>query len=657
MWNPIIFRLKLGILCALLSSSVSAGVLSLPNLTGTVNKADSQSVSRLNIIPYPVVLEQKGGIFQLKKDLVIQVLPSKSTWKIAEKLSKSLTEITAVNASVQGNPVSKRPDIILALLTEKNVGIGDEGYRLEITTNQIRISANKDAGLFYGAQTLLQIVADAVEKHGERDIRLPTLIIDDYPRFSYRGMLFDVAHHFLGMDCLKEFINQMAMFKYNRLQLHLTNDNGWRIEIKKYPKLTEIGAWRVPRTGAWRTYDHLPPMAGEPRTDGGFFSQDDIREILQYASERYIEIVPGIELPGHMLALIAAYPEVSCTEEQYQVNPGIYRRYGNGVHPSISHEMCAGKESNFTMLENILDEYIQLFPGKYIHIGGDEAYKGFWERCEKCKRRMQQENLKDVDELQSYIVKRVEKYLNSKGKELLGWDEILEGGLPPNSTVMSWRGVEGGVKAARMGHQVIMAPNTFAYFDHRQTDQAILPHVTRWHYLPLSRVYTFEPVQDNVDPKYILGGQACLWSEFIRTCDENSYQAWPRGMALSEVLWSSKKRRDIDDFYTRLEPRLAHFEKLKIRYSTAIYDPVVTPKINENGDLEITLSSEVKGLDIHYTFNDHIPTVFQEKYKHQPIHVPKGASRMLVTTYRNEKRTGGIMDIAIADLEKRAKSK
>lgn len=610
----------------------------------------------LNIIPQPVRVERQTGTYTLPADAVITFDGPGELRKIAEKLLANLSVATSRTPSIAKYSVAVPGDIVLKVLSDKRPSLGTEGYVLEITPRQVNISANAEAGLFYGVQTLMQLVSDAAQSHGSSAIQLPAVFVEDYPRFAYRGMLLDVAHHFFGKQCVEEFIDQMAMFKYNRLQLHMTNDNGWRIEIKQYPKLTEVGAWRVPRTGPWHTYDHLPPLDGEACTDGGYFTQDDIRHIVQYAAERYVEIVPGIELPGHMLALIAAYPETSCTGEQYHVNPGT-RRYWSikGAEPDIPYEMCAGRDSNFLMLENILDEYIALFPSEYIHIGGDEAMKDFWKTCERCQKRMKDEGLENVDELQSYFVTRIEQYLNSKGKKLIGWDEILDGGLAPNATVMSWRGMAGGIKSAQMGHDVIMAPNTFTYFDYRQRDPSALPKVTRWGYLPIEKVYEFEPVPEGIDEKYILGGQGCLWSEFIRTCDENAYQAWPRGMALAETLWSPTSTRDLSALLAKLPSRFSQLEKSGIHYSDAVYDPAISPALDADSTLTVRLTTLMPGLDIHYTFNDHIPTKFASKYSGEPLSIPKGASRLMVASIRDGVQQGAILDITVAELMEKAK--
>lgn len=604
------------------------------------------SQSQINIIPEPVLVQSKHGNFRLTPNVIITCdNEQKDIINISNLLSKSIEDITGKHLEVNPTINDKDYSIHLGLLSDQDETIGSEGYVLEIKPSKIYIRANKPAGIFNGVQSFIQLLPESF-KNNEMELNIPCVYIKDFPRFSWRGLLFDAAHWWYEIEDLRKFIDQMAKYKYNTLTLHLTNDNAWRIEIKAYPKLNEIGSWRVPRTGTWNTFD--PPQPGEEATYGGYYTQEQLKELVKYASERFVTIVPKIELPGHMGAFIASYPATSCSGLQYYVNPGSRRKYGE-----IPYEMCAGKESNFEMIDKILDEYVEIFPSEYIHIGGDEVNFSFWKNCPLCKKRMLEENLKSVEELQSYVIRRVEKMLKAKGRKLIGWDEILKGGLAPDATVMSWRGMAGGIEAAKMKHYVVMAPNTFTYFDYKQTDRTIIPEAACWGYLPLSTTYKWDPVPLGADPQYILGGQGQLWTEFMPHLRQIEYMTWPRAMALSEVLWSPRKERDIDEFLSRVETHFPRFDKEQVKYATSIYDPIITPVKNVDGNMELMFSSEVKGLDIYYTFDGTIPDNFSNEYKQGPITIPKGASQVWVVTYRNGERIGKWLSISIEELQKR----
>ena len=610
--------------------------------------SNSPGLSAFDIIPKPVLIKPETGYFKLTTDTrIISARGDDEINNIAEILAQRLSD-AGINLNVNNSLTQKRNVIQLNLNSEADNNLGNEGYILEVKSSGITISANKPAGIFYGVQSLIQLIPAEIRSDsgaGEINLNIPCVHITDYPRFVWRGLLLDVAHHFLENESIMKYIDQMAKYKYNKMQLHLTNDNAWRIEIKEYPRLTEIGAWRVPRTGAYGHFEK--PQPGEKATDGGFYTQEEIKQLVKYAQERYVTIVPGIEIPGHALALISSYPSVSCTGLQYQVNPGSPRG------KDVTYAVCVGKESNFEMLDKILTEYTELFPSEYIHIGGDEVAKDYWKRCPKCQKRMRDENLKDVDELQSYFIKRIEKILISKGKKLIGWDEILEGGLAPEATVMSWRSMQGGIEAAQMNHHVVMAPKQYVYFDYRQTDPNIVTGQRPGGLLRLTRVYEFEPVPDNVDEQYILGGEGCLWSERIPTLRQNEYMTWPRGMALSEVLWSPKAERDPDEFILRVEKQFPRFDRDQVNYSKGIYDPIIVPVKDANGVMQISFTSEVKGLDIYYTFDYTPPDNFSNKFNQQPVEIPKGATQINAISYRNGKPIGGLLLISIEELQRR----
>ena len=396
-----------------------------------------------------------------------------------------------------GSSANAKAAIVLSIYKKPDLSLGDEGYVLKVTPQKILLSANKPQGLFYGIQTLRQLLPPANKNqlaNKNFQYKIPCATIIDYPRFGYRGLMLDVSRHFFSKEFVMKYIDEMAKYKLNVFHWHLTDDNGWRIEIKGLPQLTEVGAWRVPRTGAWHKFE--PPQPGEKPSYGGYYTQSDIREIVKYAQQKFITIIPEIDVPAHSLALIAAYPALSCTQLQYSVNPGspFYKKEDN--------TLCVNNDSTWLLLDKIFTQVAELFPGKYIHIGGDEAYKGFWEKCPKDQALMKQEGLKSVEELQSFFVKKLEKLIVSKGKKMIGWDEILEGGLAPEATVMSWRGMEGGIEAAKMGHEVIMTPINSTYLSRKQSDAAVEPFAPGM--VRLSTCYNFEPLPDGVDARYIL---------------------------------------------------------------------------------------------------------------------------------------------------------
>ncbi|MBP6697865.1 MAG: family 20 glycosylhydrolase, partial [Flavobacteriales bacterium] len=410
---------------------------------------------------------------------------------------------------------------------------------------------------------------------GIGDMRLPCLRISDHPRFAWRGMHLDVVRHFFPVSFVKEYIDLLARYKMNTFHWHLTDDQGWRIEIKKYPKLTDVGAWRKgSQVGPYsaQTFDTL--------RYGGFYTQEEIRDVVAYATARHINVVPEIEMPGHALAALAAYPELSCTGGPFAVERGW------GVFPDV---FCP-KEETFTFLENVMSEVMALFPSPHIHVGGDECPKERWHACASCQALMQKEGLKDEHELQSYFIRRIEKFVNSKGRKIIGWDEILEGGLAPNAAVMSWRGTEGGIAAAKAGHYAVMSPGSHCYFDHYQGDPANEP-LAIGGYTPLEKTYSYEPIPEGLNPeeaKYILGAQGNLWTEYITSEDHVEYMALPRMLALSEVLWSPASLRSEDDFLARLKYEFPKLERMEVNASRSVYS--VGFKLSQGAPGEVVVS-------------------------------------------------------------------
>jgi len=498
----------------------------------------------------------------------------------------------------------------IIFLSTKNADskLGDEGYQLEVKPAKITISANKEAGLFYGVQTLLQLLPAEIYKSSvQADFawEIPAVLIKDKPVFQWRGAHLDVCRHYFPVEFVKKYIDILAMHKLNVFHWHLTEDQGWRIEIKKYPKLSTISSKRKETSGRKGAHpDGIP--------HGGIYTQDEVREIVEYAHKRFITVVPEIEMPGHALAALAAYPKLSCTGGPFEVGT----RWG--VYEDV---YCAGNEKTFKFLEDVLTEVIPLFPGEFFHVGGDECPKARWEECSKCQKRIKAKNLKDEHELQSYFIQRMEKFLNAKGKRLIGWDEILEGGLAPNAAVMSWRGMKGGIEAANAGHDVVMSPTGFCYFDYYQArfnePEAI------GGYLPLEKVYSFKLIPPDISPdkkKHIIGGQANLWTEYIPTTDKAEYMLLPRVSALAEVVWTEDQLRNFDNFKNRLS---GHFDRLtfmgvNFRVPTPIdIDSIVVAGADTLIQLDVFPNTRV-----YYTLNGAEPTKKSTEYS-TPIKIEK----------------------------------
>lgn len=468
--------------------------------------------------------------------------------------------------------------------------------------------------------------------------------------------MFDVVRHFFTKEEVKRFIDDMVQYKYNLLHLHLTDDQGWRIEIKSLPKLTEVGAWRVEKYGRFGTFS--PPTPDEPRTYGGFYTQDDIRELVQYAADRFVNILPEVDIPGHSLAAVASYPELSCTPGNYQVNSGEkFMEWGvgsAGFSALIDNTLCPANEKVYQFLDKVFTEVAQLFPFEYIHMGGDECAKNFWEKNAQIAALMKKEKLKDMHEVQSYFVKRVQKIISSKGKKMIGWDEILEGGLAPGAAVMSWRGAKGGIAAAKLGHEVVMSPNSHVYIDFMQGDIIMEPPV--YNSLRLSKTYQFDPIPEGVNPQLIKGGQANLWTEQIYNMRHAQYMAWPRAFAVAECVWSPKEKKNWNDFIRRVEKHFERFDVAETKYAPSMYEPMFTISKNDKGQLLVELATEVEGLDIYYSFDNSFPDRFYPKYT-APLIVPKDASLLRVVTYRGKEQKGRIITMPVEEIKKRAAKK
>jgi hexosaminidase len=608
----------------------------------------AKAADSIAVIPKPLTMQVHDGHFILTNSTALTTASSNAAVK--ESIQWFLEKIATSTGNHLSTKKASENAISLVLNKQEDTSLHDEGYTLKVTPSLITITANKPAGLFYGLQTVLQLLPPEIESvTAMQNVKwaIPCVDIKDVPRFGWRGLMLDVSRHFFTKQEVKAYIDQMARYKYNTLHLHLADDEGWRIEIKSLPELTKIGAWRVKRTGRWGTF--MAAFAGEPATDGGFYTQEDMKEIIKYAQDRFITILPEIDVPAHSLALIASYPNLSCTQLPYSVNAG-----GKGYERN-DNVLCIGNDSTFSMLDKIFTEIAALFPNPYIHIGGDEAYKGFWDQCPKCQKRMADEHLKDVDELQSYFVKRVEKIVESKGKKLIGWDEILEGGLAPNATVMSWRGMSGGIAAAKMGHKVVMTPWDYCYLDLYQGEPEGEPPT--YGLCRLSDSYNYEPVPDSVDEKYILGGQGNLWTESVPTFRHAEYMTWPRGIALAEVYWSAKSNKNWTDFIARLEKQFPRLDAADIKYSRSMYNVIFEPARIKDSGFGVTLTTEVKELAIYYTFDNTNPDQFSPKFDGKPVQFPVGATYLNAIAYRDGKPIGEQVNVPKDVLEKRLDEK
>jgi len=480
----------------------------------------------IDVIPMPRSVEYHSGNFTISTETKFYTnLSAESRQALTDYLEgTSLGSVPFAESATGNNGIELN-------LCDSSIVTGNEAYRIEIDKKGIRLSASTETGIFYGLQTLLQLLNNSDNK------TLPALTINDSPRFPYRGLHLDVSRHFFDKEFVKKQLDAMAYFKMNRLHWHLTDGAGWRIEIKKYPRLTSFAAWRpFDKLNDWWVGGRTFCEQDDPRAVGGYYTQDDIREVVAYAAERHITIIPEIEMPGHSEEVLATYPELSCSGKPY-----------------VNADFCIGTEKTFEFLENVLLEVIDLFPSEYIHIGGDEASKSSWKTCPRCQKRMADEHLNSVDELQSYMIHRIEKFLNDHGRKIIGWDEIIEGGLSPTATVMSWRGEEGGIKAVKAGNQAIMTPGKYCYLDAFQDAPNTQP-MAIGGYLTLEKVYSFEPVPDSLSTKeaeLILGVQGNVWTEHIPTPEHYEYMIYPRILALAEIGWSPSGGKKWDNFHTR----------------------------------------------------------------------------------------------------------
>jgi hexosaminidase len=589
----------------------------------TALTACSPDVSDFDIVPFPTHISPKTGAFDLNEGTAIVV---------ADQSDQELVRLAAYAAELfeleLGFPLSA-PTTATGPGTPNTIGLvvsaeatGNESYTIEATAEAVLVRAATRAGLFYGLQTLRQLPRSQADQplgnSNGSDWYIPAVVIEDAPRFSYRGMHLDVGRHFFPVEFVKRYIDLIAMYKMNTFHWHLTEDQGWRIEIEKYPRLTEVGAYRK-ETILEQNFD---PYVGDGIPYGGFYNKGEIREVVAHAKSRYVTVVPEIEMPGHSLGALAAYPELACTNGPFEVAT-VW-----GIHEDI---YCP-KEETFAFLEDVLTEVMDLFPGTYIHVGGDEAPKVRWEESPLAQEVMEREGLEDEHALQSYFIRRIESFLRARGRQLIGWDEILEGGLAPEATVMSWRGTAGGIEAAKQGHDVIMTPTSHVYFDYYQGNPDDEP-LAIGGYTPLQEVYEFEPVPSELSPdeaQHILGAQGNVWTEYMKTTDYVEYMVFPRAIALSEVVWSPKKARDWDAFVRRLQPQLEWLDHFAVNYRVPQVDGLESDRLTLDDRATIALATLLPKATIRYTTDGSDPTVESPSYS-QPLDLPVDQNGVTVT--------------------------
>lgn len=585
----------------------------------------SASVWSQVLLPTPTQVTPQAGSFTYGNGVkwVMEGIPQQDGGFLQQQIRSAFTGKSSADA---GNKNTIR-------LTVSPASAVTQDYRLRIGLTEISIESRTLAGVFHGIQTLRQWVPLGSDQAAACEIT-------DSPRFGWRGLMLDSSRHIQSVEEIKTYLDQMALYKFNVFHWHLTDDQGWRIEIKSRPKLTEVGAWRVPREGIW--WFRPGPQPGEKPTYGGFYTQEQIKDIVAYAAQRHISIVPEIDVPGHSLAILAAYPELSTGGGPFQVNPGS-KFYG-----SIENTLDPSNPATFVFLDDVFREVAALFPNEFIHMGGDECPKNFWAKDPDCQALMKKEGLNNPGELQSWFVKRVEKIIHSHGKKLMGWDEILEGGLAESATVMSWRGKAGGIAAAKMGRQVVMSPSPAYYLDLYQGHPEIEP--ATYGMARLRDTYLFDPtLPADVDAKLLLGIQANLWTEEIPTFRHLQYMTWPRAFAVAEEAWSAKAdQKDWPAFVKKVEAQFPRFDAMGWNYARSLYDPAVSFSADKKS---IVLTPEIDGLQIHYTFDDAEPDASYPVYQ-EPLPIPQGASHLRTRTYRDGKPIGRLTLITIANIAK-----
>jgi hexosaminidase len=610
----------------------------------------------LSVIPQPVSIKKENGILILPKEIRLGTNTNQTeVLEIVSALSRKFSLVTGYTVKTGKN--DNKSTIRLLLTPGSKNELGEEGYHLNVSSAGIKIEAATAAGLFYGTQTLIQLFPAGIESNQyvkKTSWPVPFVRITDYPRFKWRGLMLDVVRHFYTVSQVKQFIDEMVKYKFNLLHLHLSDDQGWRLQINGYPLLTEIGAWRADRIGYFGSL--APPDPGLPKTYGGYYTPEDIHELVQYARQRFVNILPEIDVPGHSLAALAAYPNLASAPGPFSVASGepVLKWTGGGnFYGLVDNSLCPGKEDVYAFLDTVFTEVSRLFPFQYIHIGGDETAKNFWEKSDDVKNLMAKENLKSLHEVQHYFVQRVEKIVKAKGKNIIGWDEIQDANLSPDALVMAYRNTREGARAAQKGQNVVMSPEPYYYLDYMQGDEAIETYVYDRQYL--KSCYEYDPVPEGADPDRIKGGQGNLWTELVYNMRHLQYMVWPRSFAIAESLWSPKSQKNWNNFQQKIEKHFIRYDVAGIKYAPSMYDPVFKPSLDPNGQLLVEMITDADNLQIHYSFDNSFPDQFYPFYT-APLQVPRDASLLRVITYRNGMPKGRMITITIADLKKRINS-
>ena len=586
--------------------------------------AFAQTDNQYNLIPFPARFSGQAGQFTLTQATRVVIAPASDAGvrAVAQTFADQVKTANGIALPVAPTSPALTKGAHIFLSLNKKLNLGDEGYKLTVTPTRVLAEAATPKGLFYAAQTMRQLLpATPAPAAQSPALTMPACAITDKPRFSYRGLHLDVSRHFVPVSFVKKYIDLLAMHKQNAFHWHLTDDQGWRIEIKKYPKLTQIGSKRTESLIGYYFENYPQQFDGKPVS--GFYTQDEIRDVVRYAQSRFVTIVPEIEMPGHALGALAAYPEFSCDPSKtYQVAT----KWG------VFDEVFCPSEKTFGFLQDVLTEVMALFPGKYIHIGGDECPKTAWKQSAFCQELIRKNKLKDENGLQSYFIRRMEKFLNSKGRAIIGWDEILEGGLAPNATVMSWRGTEGGIAAAKQKHNVIMTPGQFCYLDHYQGNPISEP-ITIGGYLPIDQVYAYEPMPAELsaaEQKYVLGVQGNVWTEYMPTTESIEYMVYPRAIALAEIGWMQPGPHNFEDFALRLKNHLPRLTTVPVNYAKRLFDITASTQPGEQGQIQVVLKKLDSDSRIFYTLNGKEPDERSTEYI-APITLTKTTTVKAVT--------------------------
>ena len=603
--------------------------------------------AQYHIIPEPVSLVYEPLTFVISKKVNIVSNSGLAVFEIKYLKNLLQTKGFDVVENEKTNLKNSAKFITISVSLDNKTATSKSAYTLNCNNFNINIAASELSGIFCAIQTLDQMLP-----YFDANAKLTNCNITDAPTYQWRGLMLDVSRHFFTIDEVKQYINLMSRYKFNVFHWHLTDDEGWRIEIKSLPKLTEIGAWRAERTGKFRT--RPAPTAEEPKTYGGFYTQDQIKDVIAFAAQRHITIVPEIDVPGHSMALLAAYPELSTKKEPKFVSCGFKfsEWFGGGKFKmNVENMLNPSDEKVYEILDKIYTEVAALFPGEYLHVGGDEAYHGYWEEDQGCIAFMKTNNLKNSLELQSYFMKRVQKIVASKGKTMIGWDEILYGGLADGAAVMSWQSMQGGIDAAKAGHKVVMSPTTFCYLDYTQGDKSLEEPI--YADLSLKKAYEFNPLPQGVDANLILGGQGNLWTEQIPALGHAFYMTYPRAFALSESLWTPNKMKNWETFSAKVAHHFEIFDKQEIDICKAVFDPIVKIYKKENKTMCL-LRCENPNTEIYYTLNNTFPSKKTLKYN-EPFEIPNTKISLKAQSFKNGKAIGRLINLSKTEIDERIK--